>query len=145
MQATRRGYHKVAQEIRRSQRRPILTLVDLIGIFATLELPGEIVELIFAHYRPKFAVGQRCIRTLTPHKHSVWWDLLGRSPNQQQLVQLVTITDLYYDYSRRQYMYPNEYFPSSQGFGLEADLRALTAEEEPKPHWKLPHDMEPMY
>lgn len=129
----------------------IKTFIDFKSLFNeifkerdSLFLPDEILLIIFNKYVPKFNIGQRVIRYYKPFIPKILrhlWYNTRIYPAKQNVV----ITGIDFHKEENDYFYSYDYFPSSEGFGLESEMRALTNEESQLPHWKLPHDMEPMY
>ena len=111
----------------------------------SLFLPDEILLIIFNKYIPKFKVGQRVIRYYKPFIPPELNILFHKKDIKKPSKQNVVITGIDFNKNKSEYYYSYDYFPSSEGFGLESEMRALTNEESHLPHWKLPHDMEPMY
>ena len=111
----------------------------------SLFLPDEILLIIFNKYIPKFKIGQRVIRSykpfITPELNILFRKKDIKKPSKQNVV----ITGIDFNKDKSEYYYSYDYFPSSEGFGLESEMRALTNEESHLPRWKLPRDMEPMY
>ena len=90
----------------------------------------KIITLMLLHFsipKPKFKKKDKCIRTYDNGKK-----------------QYVTIYRcLLDDYQEdRGYLYEYEYYPSSEGYGTEKNLRLLTDEEKVKKWFQLPNDME---
>ena len=125
----------------------LLTLEELIPLFPDF-IPTEIIEYIYKFYTPKFKIGQRCIRTYKPEKNSYipnvgWLHLVAYVKKQNVVIKSIDFPSKTNVFSRpREYFYGYDYFPASEGFAYECDLRPLTKEEEGKNHWELPHDME---
>ena len=122
-----------------------LTLEELIPLFPD-SIATEMIEYIYKFYTPKFKVGQRCIRIYKPRLSSYipMMNNINKRIKKQNVV--ITSIDFPSDISLfpgpRDYFYNYSYYPASEGFANECDLRALTKEEEGKNHWELPHDME---
>lgn len=118
----------------------------------SLFLPDEILLIIFEKYSPKFKIGQRVIRFYRPYIPIEFMvNIIGlesdfnRQTIKKPRKQNVVITGIDFNKEKGEYYYSYDYYPSSEGFGLESEMRALTNKESHLPHWKLPHDMEPMY
>ena len=122
-----------------------LTLEELIPLFPDF-IPTEMIEYIYKFYVPKFKVGQRCIRTYNPQKNSYIPNTITVANVKKQNVVITSIVFRHGLSSSslrpREYLYGYDYYPHSEGFAYECDLRALTKEEKGKNHWELPHDME---
>ena len=107
-------------------------------------IPDELILLIYKYYKPKFKIGQRVIRIYKPYIDTIWTKGRAtlRNANKKQRSQNVVISGINYNCEQKQYFYAYDYYPASEGFCLENDLRALTKIEEKKHLWELPHDME---
>jgi len=118
----------------------------------SLYLPDEILLIIFEKYSPKFTIGQRVIRFYRPYIPIEFMvNIIGlesdfnRQTIKKPRKQNVVITRIDFNKEKSEYFYSYDYYPSSEGFGLESEMRMLTDKESKLSHWQLPNDMEPMY
>lgn len=114
----------------------------------SLYLPDEILLIIFEKYSPKFTIGQRVIRFYRPYIPIEFMvNIIGLESdfNRDFNAQNVVIASIDFNKEKMEYFYSYDYYPSSEGFGLESEMRMLTDKESKLSHWQLPNDMEPKY